>query len=125
MVLLGVGLSVALRGLGVLTPAGREYFLDCVTLPLRDGDGGLVSLAGIAFEGGDRLLAGSPAALWNAPATRLYPEVILATGLLDALSLHLAGFPQACAVVAREAEAAGAVAGVGGEHEGIRTVNPR
>jgi hypothetical protein len=94
----GQGPGERLRELGILTPAGKEYFLDCITMPLRDGEGGMVSLAGISFQGGDRLLASSPTALWNAPAARLYPELILATGLLDALSLHLAGFPQSCAV---------------------------
>lgn len=88
-----------LRGLGLLTPAGKEYFLDCITLPIRDGDNGTISLAGILFHGEDRILTTSPAALWNAPAIRHYPELILTTRLLDALSLHLAGFPQACAVV--------------------------
>ena len=88
-----------LRDLGILTPAGREYFLDCITLPIRDGDNGIVSLAGVSFQGEDRLLSTTPSAIWNAPAARLYPELILSTRLLDALSLHLAGFPQTCAVV--------------------------
>lgn len=95
----GRGLAEELRAAGVLTPAGREFFLGGITLPVRDGDGGLVSLAGVSFRGEDRLLPGSPTALWNAPAVRLYPEIILATRLLDALSLHQAGFPQTCAVV--------------------------
>ncbi len=95
----GNGPAKHLRDLGILTPAGKEYFLDGITLPLRDGDGGLISLAGVSFQGEDRLLSTRPTALWNAPVARLYPELILATGLLDALSLHLAGFPQTCAVV--------------------------
>jgi hypothetical protein len=85
-----------LRDLGILTPSGREYFHECITFPIRDGDNGIVSLAGVSFQGGDRILTTSPTALWNAPAIRLYPELILATSLLDALSLHLAGFPQTC-----------------------------
>jgi DNA primase len=95
----GDGPADRLRDLGILTPAGREYFHECITLPIRDGDNGIVSLAGVSFQDGDRLLSTSPTALWNAPAVRLYPELILATSLLDALSLHLAGFPQTCAVV--------------------------
>jgi DNA primase len=95
----GDGPVAHLRDLGVLTPAGREYFQDCITLPIRDGDNGIVSLAGVSFKGEDQILSTSPTALWNAPAVRLYPELILATSLLDALSLHLAGFPQTCAVV--------------------------
>jgi hypothetical protein len=95
----GDGPVERLRDLGILTPAAREYFLDCITLPVRDGDNGLVSLAGVSFQGEDLILSTSPAALWNAPAARLYPELILTTRLLDALSLHLAGFPQTCAVV--------------------------
>ena len=95
----GNGPAEHLRDLGILTPAGKEYFLDGITLPVRDGDGGLISLAGVSFRGEDRILSTSPTALWNAPAARLYPELILATRLLDALSLHLAGFPQTCAVV--------------------------
>ena len=95
----GNGPVESLRTLGILTSAGREYFLDCITLPLRDGDGGMVSLAGVSLQGEDRILATGPTALWNAPAARTYPELILATSLLDALSLHLAGFPQTCAVV--------------------------
>ena len=95
----GDGPVAHLRDLGVLTPAAREYFQDCITLPVRDGDNGIVSLAGVPFHGEDRILSTSPTALWNAPAVRLYPELILATSLLDGLSLHLAGFPQTCAVM--------------------------
>ncbi|MEI6150865.1 MAG: hypothetical protein WCS01_17355, partial [bacterium] len=64
----GNGPAEHLRALGILTPAGREYFLDGITVPLRDGDGGMVSLAGITFQGEDRILSTSPTALWNAPA---------------------------------------------------------
>jgi DNA primase len=95
----GKGPVGTLRALGVLTPAGGEYFVDGITLPVRDGDGGIVTLTGVSFKEEDRILSTSPTALWNAPAVRLYPELILTTRLLDALSLHQAGFPQTCAVV--------------------------
>jgi hypothetical protein len=89
----------SLRDLGILTAGGEEFFLHCITVPLLDGDGGLVGLAGSAIgTGEDRLLPASPTALWNAPAARLYSDLILAANLLDGLSLHRAGFPQACAV---------------------------
>lgn len=89
----------SLAELGVLTPAGQEFFLDCVSVPLLDSEGGIVSLAGCeAGDGGDRLLPGSATALWNAPAARLYSELIVATNLLDALSLQRAGFPNVCGV---------------------------
>lgn len=88
-----------LKSMGILTPMGQEYFRDCLTMAVRDGDGGMVSLAGIAFQGEDRILSASPMALWNAPVIRLYPEVIITTRLVDALVLHQAGFPQTCAVV--------------------------
>lgn len=88
-----------LKAVGILTPMGQEYFRDCLTMAVRDGDGGMVSLAGIAFQGEERMLSTSPMALWNAPVVRLYPEVIITTRLLDAVVLHQAGFPQTCALV--------------------------
>lgn len=92
----------SLQHLGILTPGGEEFFLHCVTAPLLDGDGGIVAMAGAPVAGGeDLLLRSSPTALWNAPAVKLYSELLLTTNLVDGLSLHKAGFPHACAVVGK------------------------
>ena len=90
----------SLQDLGILTPSGKEFFLDCLTFPLLDADGGIISLAGCpAASGQDLLLPVSTTSLWNAPCVRHYAELLLATNLTDGLTLHKAGFPQACAVV--------------------------
>ena len=92
----------SLQNLGILTPGGEEFFLNNITIPLLDGDGGIVGMAGIPVAGGeDVLMPGSPTSLWNAPAVKLYSELLLTTSLLDGLSLHKAGFPHACAVVGK------------------------
>ena len=96
----GEELKDALRSIGLMTVVGQEYFLHHITVPMTDGDGGLVGLAGISLGTTEDLLAPlSPTALWNARVARLYPELLLTLKLADGLSLHRVGFPHACAVI--------------------------
>jgi len=83
--------SQALRESGILTSAGEEYFLHCLTVPLLDPENNIVSMAGHDLESGEeRVLANACTALWNAPAARVHPELLLASGILDGLSLYRA-----------------------------------
>lgn len=90
-----------LAALGILEEAGTETLLGCLTFPLYDPEGGILSLAGWDTEAGQtRLPTPSPTGLWNLPAARQHPEILLLSGVVDALSAIGAGLPNVLALVA-------------------------
>ncbi|MBI3265944.1 MAG: toprim domain-containing protein [Chlamydiae bacterium] len=85
----------ALRGLGILTSANREFFEGCVVFPLLDEEGRVVSFYGrrLQGQGANHLyLKGPHRGLFNGPSLKLYPEIILTESIIDSLSLYQAGF---------------------------------
>lgn len=95
----------SLRKLGVLHAAkeneeeDQERLLDCITFPLHDRDGGTVGLCGQHMQQGRMVPAPRGPGIWNLPAAGMFPTVMLATTVLDGLSLHLAGYANAAALV--------------------------
>jgi hypothetical protein len=88
----------ALAALGLIDARGErpsERLLDHLVVPLADEDDGVLALWGVSLRGDRQTTVVPPdaSALWNLKAAKLYPEVILCAGLLDALSLTRAGFP--------------------------------
>jgi len=90
-----------LKALGVLSKSGQEHFAGCLVFPVTDVDGNLVTLYGrFIGEGPKRhiFLPKRHTGLWNAPVLKTYPEIIVVEGILDALSIEAAGFPNVVAI---------------------------
>ena len=105
-----------LNTIGILldpvTPGGsakRERFSGCVVFPVFDEEGQLTTIYGRKIPPtSDRRLPSSGAkhlylpnrstGLWNAPAIKTHTEIILTESVIDALSVMVAGFPNAVAV---------------------------
>ncbi len=81
--------------------APKERFAGCVVFPVHDVEGHLVTLCGIP-HGNDSCkslyLPGRPVGIWNAAAMKLYPDLILAESVMDALSVMMAGHGNVMAI---------------------------
>jgi len=76
-----------------------ERFLNHVTVPFTDSEGGMIGLWGIHVRSGDTVLVPEKALpVWNLPAARIYPEILLCGNIIDGLSLVRAGFPNVLAL---------------------------
>lgn len=76
------------RQLGVLNGRDQEVFAGCVTFPLFDASGALVSLYGCRIEDGSSVYLGAETrGLWNAQAARRASRLLLTGSVLDALTL--------------------------------------
>lgn len=98
----------ALRSLGVLQDGraggSRERLLDCLVIPVLDAEGGLISLCGHHAGTGEQVLLPScPTTLWNVQAAKLYSDLLVAPGVVDALSLLRAGFSNVLGLLDTEA----------------------
>lgn len=81
-----------LKTIGLLLDDGSEQFLGCVVVPLLDIDGRICGFYGMHIGNGREVrLPGSPPFLFNIAATRIYPEIIIAGGIFDALAFETAG----------------------------------
>ena len=84
-----------LSALGVLNEHGREHFKGCVVVPLFHPDDGLVGLYGRRIDPEARnrhlYLPGPQRGVLNWQALQTAPAVYLTEGILDALSLWVAG----------------------------------
>ena len=90
-----------LTAMGVLDEDGNETLLGCLVFPLFDAEDAVLSLWGHHLETGEgRLLPSAPTALWNLPAARPHPEILLAGSVFDGLSLIRAGYPNVLALAA-------------------------
>jgi DNA primase len=90
-----------LQELGVLKADGKDFFLHCIVVPLRDGQGKTVSfygrrLSSRKIDGSTPkhlYLKGKHQGLVNGQTVRVYPdELILTESVFDALSLVALGF---------------------------------
>lgn len=115
---LGLSLPVKVRGrdddlrgrlqrLGLLRASGHEHFRGCVTFPIVDADGGVVQVYGRTLvddarlaAGRHRWLPGVRRGVWNLAG--LDDEVIVCSGVIDALTWWCAGF---CSVTAADGPA--------------------
>jgi DNA primase len=91
-----------LTAAGLLNPEGREHFANCVVFPVRDAEGGLITIYGRYLKGGKKrhvFLADRPRGLWNAAAVKTCSQVILVESVLDALSLAQAGHANALGIM--------------------------
>ncbi|MBT7067155.1 MAG: hypothetical protein HN919_12685 [Verrucomicrobia bacterium] len=85
---------------GILCPTGNESLIDCITLPLRDPDGGTVGIAGLNPAVNTEIIVGQEAPhIWNLPAAAVHADLIAATSLPDGLALSVAGIPNVIAFV--------------------------
>lgn len=86
----------ALMRMGILNAKGKEYFAGCITIPLWNLQGEVVSLYGRRIENRSPLhlyMMGPHRGLLNPRAYGVYPErMILTESILDALSLMAIGF---------------------------------
>ena len=68
-----------LRDLGILREDGRELFLDCITFPITDVEGGIVGICGQDIRTGkERLPPSLPTRIWNSTALKVHHEIIMA-----------------------------------------------
>jgi len=73
-------------------PTGAERFAGQVVFPVCNAEGGLVSLCGCsAADHNETVLPDRDPGLWNAGALRTFPEILLTSTILDALTLGMAG----------------------------------
>ncbi len=99
-------MRVALSHMGLLCAGDGgmvETFKGCVVIPVNDADGGLVALSGI--DGRTRKLhmqAGCGISLWNMQAAANYPDILLAEGIMEALSLIEAGYPNTVGIAGQD-----------------------
>jgi hypothetical protein len=92
-----------LTAMGVLDENGDETLLGCLVFPLFDAEDAVLSLWGHHLETGEeRLITSAPTALWNLPAARPHPEILLAGTVFDGLSLIKAGYPNVLALATEE-----------------------
>jgi DNA primase catalytic core len=82
----------ALKGLGILNGKGVEHFSECLTIPLFDESGQVVSFYGRAIDTKRKVKhlysPGTHKGLVNRKAAKVYrEEIILTESVLDALSL--------------------------------------
>lgn len=91
-----------LQRVGILNERGKEFFSRCVVFPLKDRHGRVVGFYGRSTLSGakvpHRFCAGTATGLFYPQAARGASEVILVEGVLDALALYQAGFPNVMAM---------------------------
>lgn len=88
-----------LTRLGILLENGSERFLNCVVFPVLGTDGGVVTLYGRHIQSKKHLfLPNRPTGLWNSPVMKTCPDIILTESVIDALSVHTAGFANVMAI---------------------------
>lgn len=82
----------ALAARGVITGKGKELLEGCITVPLRDLHGNVVSIYGRAIERDQHLyLPGPHRGLVNAQCAATSEEIVIAESVIDALSFLEAG----------------------------------
>ncbi len=94
------GVRQELKQLGILLEDGSERFLNCVVFPVYDMDGHIITLYGrcIASNQSHLFLPGRPTGLWNGSIIKTCSELILTESVLDALSIQMAGYPNAISI---------------------------
>jgi len=95
------GRREALKVLGLLRDTGVEHLSGCITFPVMDEHGQVLTLYG--RRAGDTepkhfYLAGPHKGVWNRKVSKVYDEIILTECIIDGLSLVALGFEnvQAC-----------------------------
>ncbi|MCP4371880.1 MAG: toprim domain-containing protein, partial [Deltaproteobacteria bacterium] len=88
-----------LKEIGILTKTGKEFFHNCVVFPLVDPQGNIINLYGRHISKNQHLyLPGELKGLFYAPkeirqtAGSSTDSIIITEGILDALTLHQAGW---------------------------------
>jgi hypothetical protein len=93
-----------LRNMGLVDATGTrpvETFLDCIVVPLRDEQDGILALWGMHVKNdGRKSVPQDTMAFWNIKAATLYPEIVLCGDVVDALSLAKAGMPNVVGLAA-------------------------
>lgn len=85
-----------LQALGILNTAGNESFYKCVTIPITDESGNVVSLYGRSIEGKRQMyLKGPHRGVWNREAAKVFDTVVLTESIIDAFSLVQLGIHNA------------------------------
>lgn len=90
-----------LKHLGILLEDGSERFKNCVVFPVYDLEGGVITLYGRHLgESSKRhlFLPNRPTGLWNGSILKTTSEIILTESVMDALSVHMAGFPNVISI---------------------------
>jgi hypothetical protein len=99
-------LTMRLSKLGVLKKvkddSGQRFverLLDCISFPLLDMEGGVIGFCGKSMRSTRPVCLKGHPTIWNLPACELYADLLLTTSIIDALSLHLAGYANTLALV--------------------------
>jgi DNA primase len=91
-----------LQRVGIFNERGREFFSRCVVFPLKDKLNRVVGFYGRSTlanaKVGHRFCAGAKTGLFFPEAARGAQQVFLVEGVLDALALYQAGFPNVMAM---------------------------
>jgi DNA primase catalytic core len=88
-----------LKELGVLRKkTGHEHLRGCIVFPLYDFDGNIVQMYGRRIDNGGKgdnphfYMERPRGGIFNAPALKLYDELILCESIIDALTFWVAGY---------------------------------
>ena len=88
-----------LTKLGILLENCEERFVGCLTFPLTNVEGKIVSIMGINLQTGEYLsLPGRGISAWNIGIIKTCSEVYVAKTILDASSMEVAGCPNVVAI---------------------------
>lgn len=90
--------KTALTEYGILNDKGREHFTNCITFPITDESGSVVSFYGRSISDASTKLSnrakvshlylkGPHRGVFNRKASTIYDEIILTESIIDALSL--------------------------------------
>ena len=84
-----------LKAIGILTEHGREFFSDCIVIPLRDLSGAVTGLYGRKINDSEPhhlYLPGPRRGLINWQAAKRSTTILLTEAIIDALTLYDQGF---------------------------------
>ena len=88
-----------LKELGILRKkTGHEHLRGCIVFPLYDLDGNIVQMYGRRIDNGGKgdnphfYMERPRGGIFNAPALKLYEEIILCESIIDALTFWVAGY---------------------------------
>ncbi len=92
-----------LKAIGVLDGEGKETHISRVVAPISDIDGTIIDIVGVSIKDGtERRLANAHHGIFNVRTVKSHAEIIIVDGVLDVLSLEMAGIRNAIGIVDME-----------------------
>ncbi len=87
---------------GILDAKAEERFENCLVIPVYDFEGNIRTLCGYCTKAGQETpvyLPSQPSGLWNTGVIKTYPNIVLVSSVIDALSVASVGYFNVVATV--------------------------